>query len=226
MSQPAPIDPTATLELLTLDVDPSLFPTHGAVLASGDLGWDEARAFEIVTADGRLRHVDQHHDQELFWALRGIAELHMDPAEPLPYVGEGMMLGDITSAAIDAFVEVAGPGSGSSLVSAEFRHLGGALGRAEAHHGALASLDASFLTFGIGTVFDEQTYRANHERIELLAAALAPYDTGRQYLNFTESPTDPARFYTPDAYRRLRAAKAKFDPENLFRANHSIAPAA
>ena len=296
-------------------------------------------AFEIVTADGRSRYVDQHHDAELFWALRGgggnfgvvtaldiqlydipevyagvlffpwerssevlhawrdwtatvpdevtsvgrilqfpplpdvpaplrgqnfavveavvigdadrgaelldpiralgpaidtfamvppagIAELHMDPPDPLPYVGDGQMLGDLPAAAIDAFVEVAGPGSGSPLLSAEIRHLGGALARPQDHHGALASLDASFLTFGVGPTVDEQTYRVNRERLELLASALAPYDTGRQYLNFTEVTTDPARFYTPETYRRLRAAKAEFDPQNVFRANHPIPPAA
>ena len=52
--------------------------------------------------------------------------------------------------------------------------------------------------------------------------ALAPYDTGRQYLNFTEASTDPARFYRPDVFHRLRAVKAAYDPDNLFRANHPI----
>ena len=57
-----------------------------------------------------------------------------------------------------------------------------------------------------------------------IAAALAPYDTGREYLNFTEEPTDPARFYRPDAYHRLREVKAAYDPDNMFRANHPIPP--
>ena len=35
-------------------------------------------------------------------------------------------------------------------------------------------------------------------------SALAPYDTGCQYLNFTEASTDPARFYRPDVFHRLR----------------------
>lgn len=73
-------------------------------------------------------------------------------------------------------------------------------------------------------VLDEQTYRANREHLELLGLALAPYDTGRQYLNFAGEETDPARFYTGHAYRRrLRAVKAEIDPENVFRANHPIA---
>jgi hypothetical protein len=136
-----------------------------------------------------------------------------------------MMLGDLASAAIDEFVAVAGPDSGSPLVSAEIRHLGGALGRPGAHHGALATLDASYLTFGVGMVFDEESHRAHRTQLDRLSQALAPYDTGRQYLNFTERRTDPARFYRPAAYGRLRAVKAEIDPQNVFRANHPI-PAA
>ena len=64
------------------------------------------------------------------------------------------------------------------------------------HHGALATFDASFLTFGLGLVLDEATYAANRVQLGLLRGALAPADTGRQYLNFTEEGTDPARFYT------------------------------
>ena len=152
----------------------------------------------------------------------GIAELHMDPPDPVPYTGEGMMLGELSDATIDAFVAAAGPGSGSPLVSAEIRHLGGALHRSAPHHGALATFDASFLTFGLGLVLDEDSYAASRVQLEVLRAALAPADTGRQYLNFTEEETDPARFYTPEAYRRLQAVKAEVDPDNLFRANHPI----
>jgi FAD/FMN-containing dehydrogenase len=155
----------------------------------------------------------------------GIAELHMDPPEPVPYVGEGMMLGDLDGEGIDRFVVAAGPDSGSPLLSAEIRHVGGALSRPQPHHGALATFDASFLTFGVGLALDEQSHRANREQLDALARAFSPYDTGRQYLNFTERATDPARFYAPHVYRRLRAVKGAVDPENVFRANHAIPPA-
>jgi hypothetical protein len=37
--------------------------------------------------------------------------------------------------------------------------------------------------------------------------------------------SDPARFYRPDVFHRLRAVKAAYDPDDLFRANHPIPPA-
>jgi FAD/FMN-containing dehydrogenase len=155
----------------------------------------------------------------------GIAELHMDPPEPLPYVGSGQMLGSLPDSAIDAFVAAAGPTSGSTLVSAEIRHLGGALRRSAPHHGALSTLDAGFITFGVGLALDDASSAAGRDRLGVVEQALAPYANGRQYLNFTESHTDPARFYRDDAYRRLREVKAAVDPDEVFRSNHPIPPA-
>jgi hypothetical protein len=156
----------------------------------------------------------------------GITELHMDPPNPVPYIGAGQMLGPLDSAAIDRFVDAVGPDSGSPLLSVELRHLGGALHRPQPHHGALSTFDADFLTFGVGMVLDEAMFRANRMQIEKLEAALGPYETGREYLNFTERPTDPARFYTPAVYKRLRQVKKAVDPSDVFRSNHPIPPAA
>jgi hypothetical protein len=155
----------------------------------------------------------------------GIAELHMDPRDPLPYVTEGQLVRALDAAAIDAFVAAAGPGSGSALVSAEIRHLGGALSRPQAGQGSLGTLDCEFMTFGVGVLAGPDMVPAHHQTLERIATALAPYDTGREYLNFAEGSTDPARFYRPDVFHRLRAVKAAYDPENLFRANHPIPPA-
>ena len=155
----------------------------------------------------------------------GISELHMDPPMPVPYTGGGMMLGDLDVRAIERFVEVAGPDSGSQLVSAEIRHLGGALRQPQSHHGALGTFDGAYMTFAVGMVMDEESYTAHRQQLQLLEDALGPWDNRRQYLNFAEAPTDPALFYTPEAYERLRMVKAEIDPQNVIRANHPI-PAA
>jgi FAD/FMN-containing dehydrogenase len=155
----------------------------------------------------------------------GIAELHMDPPEPVPYTADGMMLHELTPAAIDAVVAATGPESGSSLVSFEIRHLGGALFRSDERHGALDTIDAELLTDAVGVVLDDDSYRASRADIDAVRAALAPYDAGRRYLNFTEEPTDASSFYRPEAFTRLQAVKAAADPEDVFRSNHPI-PAA
>jgi FAD/FMN-containing dehydrogenase len=170
-----------------------------------------------------LRSLDPAMDTFATVPPVGIAELHMDPPEPVPYTGGGMMLDALDGAAIDRFVRAAGPGSDSPLVSAEIRHLGGAMGRTGERHGALAAMDSEYLTFALGMVFDDETHATNRRQLEMVRHALTPYDTGHQYLNFTQEETDPATFYRSDAYRRLRAVKAAVDPGNVFRANHPIA---
>jgi hypothetical protein len=72
---------------------------------------------------------------------------------------------------------------------------------------------------------DEAGYRAHRAALAAHDQAFAPYLNGRQYLNFSEEHTDPARFYTPHTYRRLRQVKKAYDPGNLIRANHPILPA-
>ena len=63
----------------------------------------------------------------------------MDPENPVPGVGEGGPVSELPDEAIDAFVGVAGPDSGSPLLLSELRHLGGALGRPAESAGALTT---------------------------------------------------------------------------------------
>ncbi len=55
-----------------------------------------------------------------------IVRLHGDPEDPVPGVGDGLLLEKLDDWAIETFVRTAGPGS--PLLAAELRHLGGALG--------------------------------------------------------------------------------------------------
>lgn len=59
----------------------------------------------------------------------------MDPEDPLPFALDGQMLHELPAAPADAIVEVAGPGSGSPLLSLELRLLGGALRQIPARRG-------------------------------------------------------------------------------------------
>ena len=84
----------------------------------------------------------------------GLAELHMDPPSPCPYVSNSLLTGDLSAKALDEFLAVTGPGSGSPLVSVELRHLGGALGRTAPHHGAVSTLPGSYAMFAVGMAID------------------------------------------------------------------------
>ena len=87
------------------------------------------------------------------FAMRPMTELsplHMDPRQPMPRIGDGCLLADLPTAAVDAILATATPRSGSPIASLEVRHVGGALERRSSLHGALGSLDARFAAYAVG----------------------------------------------------------------------------
>ena len=146
----------------------------------------------------------------------------MDPDSPLPYASSSRLISDVSPAGIDALVEAAGPGSGSTLASVELRSLGCALGRRTPGHGARATLDGDYLMFAVGGVFSPEQYGEVAGQAEAVAGALCPWDSGTRYLNFEEGVVDARLFYDEDTWRALRALRTHWDPKGLFLANHEI----
>lgn len=154
-----------------------------------------------------------------------LGALHMDPDGPVPTFGGDMLVGELPAEGIDAFVAAAGPESDSQLLSAELRQLGGALAPSTAKHGAVSALDAAFAMFGVGIVSDAEVAAAIRSSVDALRAAMAPWNTGRSYLNFAEHPKAGLALFDEHTYRRLRDIKAAYDPTDLIRANHPVPPA-
>jgi hypothetical protein len=146
----------------------------------------------------------------------------MDPEHPVPGVGDGMLLRDFPEEAVDAIVAAAGADSGSPLLSVEVRHLGGALGRMQPGHGALATIEARFAMFAVGISMTPEMGAVMKAHIEVVQAALASWDAGRDYLNFTERRERGERFFGSATYRRLQTVKGKVDPDDVFRSNHPV----
>jgi Berberine and berberine like len=152
--------------------------------------------------------------------------LHMDPPEPVPGAGDGMNLADVTPETIDALVAVAGPGSGSPLLSVELRQLGGAVAEGSPDQGAVGWFNAGFALFGIGMTPNPELKAVVESHVAALKEALAPWSADRSYFNFADRLMDGETLYPPETYRRLRAVKTAVDPEELFRASHPIRPLA
>jgi FAD/FMN-containing dehydrogenase len=151
----------------------------------------------------------------------GIAELHMDPREPMLYATDHCLVGELTAEAIGELVAAAGPGSGSTLASVELRHTGGALAQTGPDHGAVSTLAGSFAMFAVGLAADEETTAKTAADLARVDAALRPHRAGR-YLNFTEQKADGESFFDPETAARLRAVKDAYDPDRTFQANHEI----
>jgi FAD/FMN-containing dehydrogenase len=153
-----------------------------------------------------------------------LAQLHMDPAQPVPFQGDGALLADAPADAIDALVALTGPDADTSLASIEIRHLGGALARPARDAGAQPQIDAKYVMFTGGftpTPEAGDTVRAQAQAVkDALAAWHAPYD----YYNFAETPADADAVLAPASYRRLQKIKATYDPGQAIISAHPVWP--
>jgi FAD/FMN-containing dehydrogenase len=152
-----------------------------------------------------------------------LSTLHRDPERPVPGVGDGLLLDGITADTVAAIADCVG--TDSPLTSVELRHLGGALRRTAPGSGVLATVDADYLLFAVGSAPTAELAEAVAREIALLQGAVARWDAGRTNMNFAQQPRSGRSLFGEDGYARLRQAKAIVDPDNLFHANHQVEPA-
>jgi FAD binding domain len=155
----------------------------------------------------------------------GLTRIAMDPEPPVPGLGHHRVINEVPEEAMDAFYEAAGPESGSPLLLAELRHLGGALGRPAEDGGAMSKLDGEFVLLGIGMMMDPAMREPLDGQLDKLADAMKPWAAEGGYLNYAERPGDVDKILPPDICERLAQVKRSWDPDDLIRANHSLATA-
>jgi hypothetical protein len=218
-----PEEATTSLRLLGrsgLSRSGNLFPPGELVVIDGAVLADDDRAGDLLAP---LRALRPTIDTFSRVAARSLTRLHFDPELPTAGVSDSLLLDDVDGDAVDALLSVAGPGSRSSLVSAEIRHLGGALGRSDPAGGALPQLAGEYSGFFLaGGATSEQAERGRTDAAAAVAA-LQAWSRGRRLGNFTESRVEPASLYDPGTLARLRSVRAQVDPSGVFLANHGLA---
>jgi FAD/FMN-containing dehydrogenase len=177
-------------------------------------------------------------------AVRALGNPIVDLITPKPYVALQSMLNamepkwlhrywkaeflpGLSSEFLDAFrssaLRVTSPLSQSIIF-----HVAGALNDHEDDDGAVGNRDAHYIggfaaTWPPGAPADPHVAwaRDGWERIR-------PFSTGGNYVNFQLADDDTARTTAAYGtnYQRLQRAKATYDPDNLFRVNRNIPPAA
>ncbi|SMH42817.1 FAD/FMN-containing dehydrogenase [Rathayibacter oskolensis] len=152
-----------------------------------------------------------------------LAGLHLDPSDPVPVIGDGMILDSLTPEVVDALLGSAAGMDPSALLIVDLRHLGGALGR-PAGGGAVDHLPGRFLLYAAGIAPSPQAAAAVITAITSVRLALAPWASSIDYSNFREVREAPERFWAPDVLERLRAVKKSVDPRGIIRSAHTLEP--
>lgn len=218
----APDEVTTAFRILRLppmpDIPAALRGRALAVIDGAVLDTD-ARSGEILAG---LRSLRPEIDTFARVPAKSLVRLHMDPEGGVPVVSDSSMLGSFPGAAVDAFLAEVGPGSETSLLMAELRQLGGALGRPHEGGGALKQLDAEFVAFCGAIAATPEMGAQGHADGARFISALSPYANGRQYLNFSENPVDPRSAYDDTAWLQLKAIRSAVDPHGVFLANHAV----
>jgi FAD binding domain/Berberine and berberine like len=169
-----------------------------------------------------LRALGPEVDTVATMPIQDLSRLHMDPEQPVPGAGDGGMLNEVDAELIDRFV--AGV-VGTPILSAEIRHLGGAIARRSSQHGAIDAFDAPFAMFAVGMAPTPEAHAAVEAVIADLREVLAPWEADHTYLNFAEKHRKAATLFSSASYHRLRRIKAIVDPTDLIRSNHPVPPA-
>ncbi|WP_343909029.1 FAD-binding oxidoreductase [Nocardioides aquiterrae] len=188
------------------------------VVVDGAVLEDDDRAAELLTP---LRELQPEMDTFGRIPAVGLTGVHMDPPTPVPAVSDHTVLADLPEEAITAYLGEIGPGTTTSLLFGELRHLGGALGRPAEGGGVASHLDGEYALFAVAVAPFPEAAAQGRADAAALCAALAPWSTGSLVLNFTETDVDPAPMYG-DRWERLRSARAAADPAGVFVGHHPV----
>jgi FAD/FMN-containing dehydrogenase len=144
------------------------------------------------------------------------------------YYWKSTNIAQLTPGAIDVLVErtLAAPSMHSTI---DVWLNGGAIARVGESETAFRGRSTRYVVNPEANWEDAADDEANVTWARSVLRALEPHAIGGAYLNFPgflEEGEDLVRSSHGDNYARLAALKARLDPENLFRRNANIKPAA
>ncbi len=217
----APDELASTLKLVRFPPFPEVpDPLRGRALVGVTFAF-RGSASEGEELIAPLRAVaDPYLDQVGELPAPALAEIAGDPPDPVPGITYGAPLDSLGDDALDAYVELAGPEADVPLIHLEIRHLGGALARGEASHGALDSLDSPYLLGAVGPVPVPEARAGVEATFAAIGERMAPWASERTLLGFAEQGGGWERSFPAADAERLAALRDELDPDRLIVSNH------
>ncbi|BBZ21841.1 FAD-binding oxidoreductase [Mycolicibacter hiberniae] len=216
----APESATTSLRLMRFPPAPELPDAvrgRRLVVIDGAVLGSDNQAAEILAP---LRELRPELDTFARIPSHALTAVHMDPPGPTPIVADHALLGELPAAAVAALLSAAGPDADTSLMFAELRHLGGALGRDI--DAALPRVDAGYALFAAATAdTPDLAARALNDTADVVAA-LAPWSTGTSLGNFDDRPGDASTAFCAAAWSRLQRVRERYDPQQVWVAVHEV----
>ena len=144
----------------------------------------------------------------------------------LQHYWKAVFVRDLTDAAIDAHMKF-GPKVPVVNSTIHIYPINGAVHDVAPDATAFGHRDAKYATVIAGMWPDRAMNESNIRWVKDYYKALAPHSEQGGYINFaSDDDADRVRANFGRNYDRLREVKAKYDPDNVFRNNQNILPAA
>jgi FAD/FMN-containing dehydrogenase len=216
----APDEATSVLRLFRApDVSwlPAAVRGRNVVVVDGAVVGDPTAAAEILAP---LRALRPELDTFDVMPAAALAQLHLEPQEPLAAHASSTLLAGLPPDAVEALVAAAGPDSGSQLLFVEVRQLGGAMARPAPRGGALDRIAGAFLVLALeagGSPAGWAGQRADAERVR---SAVQPWGTGALYLSMIDDRADERQAVPSAHWDRLSRVRSAADPDGHFVVPH------
>ena len=228
----APDEVTSVVVTVTFPADPAMPPEV------------QGRAVAIV---GGVYAGGVKEGMRVMQPLRELGTPLFDMSGPTPFTGvqsgfdwlfprnaqrsywKSQYLDELSDGAVDAIAAAALSRPSPVAVVATF-HMGGAIRDVAPDATAFSERDPEFMVSIDGNWADPAQDDEVVGWVRARWARIREFGTGAVYLNFTGLSDEPLDAGVDSAFgrnlRRLAEIKAKYDPDNVFRRNHNIAPAA
>ena len=138
-----------------------------------------------------------------------LAQIHLDPPDPLPALGIGRWLGSTPpQLAGDVLSTAAGPDSAVAMI--ELRNVGNS---APARDGAITTVPGPFLLHAVGRAADPSSRAATEQGLTRAYTTAQPADVGLAAASFADGRAEIIDGLQPAARHRLAQVRVAVDPD-------------